>query len=245
MIDVSDILTKNSGGALNPVQERQSLLRLMTWLSPSYPVGAYTYSHGLENAVEVGALKTVEDAYQWLRGVVCFGAGQSDVVLLRHAYQAILDRDNETLFKIAELAEAFCGTEELALETMAQGRAFLDITSKSWPCEALDSLVKVWPEQPAYPVVVGVAAAGHGVSLEDTAAAYLHGVAANMVSALVRLVPFGQTDGQILTARLEPVVIETAGKALKMPLEEISNSCMMIEISSMQHETQHTRLFRS
>ncbi|MGH1350738.1 MAG: urease accessory protein UreF [Methyloligellaceae bacterium] len=226
-------------------QHRTSLLRLMTWLSPSYPVGAYTYSHGLENAVETGVLKTVEDAFAWLQGVIRFGAGQSDVVLLRHAYKAIKDNDDQALFKCAEMAEAFCGTEELALETMAQGRAFLDITSKSWPCEAVERLIKIWPEQPAYPVVVGVAAAGHGVALEDTAVAYLHAMVANLVSALVRLVPFGQTDGQILTARLEAVVIETAGKALKIPLEEISNSCMMIDISSMQHETQHTRLFRS
>ncbi len=231
--------------AASPTKQRESLLRLMTWLSPSYPVGAYTYSHGLENAVEVGRVKTVDDAFKWLHGIIRFGAGQSDVVLLRHAYQAILNQDDKALFKCAELAEAFCGTEELALETMAQGRAFLDITSKSWPCEAIDRLVKVWPEQPSYPIVVGTVAAGHGVSLDDTSAAYLHAMAANMVSALVRLVPFGQTDGQILTAKLETVVIETAGKALKIPLEEISNSCMMIDISSMQHETQHTRLFRS
>lgn len=222
-----------------------ALLKLMTWLSPSYPVGAYTYSHGLENAVEVGSVKSVEDAFQWLSGVVQHGAGQSDVVLLKHAYQAIVDGNDEELVRVAEFADAFCGTKELALETLAQGRAFLDITLKSWPCEALDRLVKVWPEQPAYPVAVGVAAAGHGVPLDEVAAAYLHAVVANLVSALVRVVPFGQTDGQILTARLEPVVLETAGNALLIPLEEISNSCMMIEISSMQHETQHTRLFRS
>ena len=225
----------------NPI----SLLKLLTWLSPSYPVGAYTYSHGLENAVEAGALKNVEDAYHWLSGILRYGAGQADVILLHNAYRAAKVEDNKQLHHVAEFAEAFSGTKELALETLAQGRAFLEITQKSWPCDALENFIKTWQGETAYPIAVGIAAAGHSVPLKDTANAFLHAMAANLVSALVRVVPFGQTDGQILTAKLEPLVLDTSEKALTISLEEISNSCMMIEMSSMQHETQHTRLFRS
>ncbi len=138
-----------------------------------------------------------------------------------------------------------CGTKELELETQAQGGAFLEITEKSWSCDALGILKATWQGPYPYPAVVGVAAAGHEINLSETATAYLHAFAANLISALVRLVPLGQTDGQKLIAKLEPLIIDVSQQALLTPLEDISNACMMIDISSMHHEQQHTRLFRS
>ena len=230
---------------MSTIMDKVSLLRLMTWLSPSYPVGAYTYSHALEYVVELEEITDVDTSKDWLSGIVKYGAGQSDIVLLHTAYQAALNNDVEALKKCAEFSVAFCGTKELELETQAQGRAFLDITRKSWHTDTLDLLTSAWQGPYTYPVVVGVAAAGHKIGLAQTAYGYLHAFVANLISALVRLVPLGQTDGQILIAELEPLIIDTADQALSTSIDNISNACLMIDISSMQHEQQHTRLFRS
>lgn len=225
--------------------EQAALYKLLAWLSPSYPVGAYTYSHGLEHAVEAGLVSTATEAEAWLCDVVEFGAGHADAVLLAAAHRAAADGQREALRETAELAAAFAGTRELALEAHAQGAAFLKITSEAWHTPALDMLAECWDGPYAYPVVVGCAAAGHGIALEDAIAGYLHAFAANLVSAAVRLVPLGQTDGQRITAALQPVALRAARKALDTGPEQISNASWMSELCSMRHETQHTRLFRS
>ena len=225
--------------------DQTSILRLMTWFSPSYPVGAYTYSHGLETGVANGDIKDVDTAYDWLETIITSGAGKSDVIFLNEAYNAILNNDHDALAQAAEMSAAFCSSQEIELESTAQGRAFISVTEQSWPCDALGVLKTCWEGPYVYPVVVGVVAAGHNVSLRETGAAYLHAFSANLISALVRLIPLGQTDGQRLTARLEAVVIKTAREALELSLEDVSNTCLMVDIASMQHETLHTRLFRS
>ena len=97
----------------------------------------------------------------------------------------------------------------------------------------------------AYPVAVGVAAAGHGIAARSALNAYLHAVIANFVSAGVRLIPLGQTDGQRLLAALEPIVAATAARALTTKLDDVGSAAFRADIASMRHETQYTRLFRS
>lgn len=225
--------------------EDHALYRLLAWLSPGYPVGAYTYSHGLEQAVESGLVCDAETVRQWLADLVELGSGFSDAVFLVHAHRAVLEGTPHRLREVAELAAAFCGTKELALESHAQGRAFLDITEAAWNTDALATLRAAWDGPYAYPVAVGCAAAGHGIALESAVAAYLHGFVANLVSAAVRLVPLGQTDGQRIIAALEVCVTDTAGRAVDCSIEEVGTASVMSDICSMKHETQHTRLFRS
>lgn len=221
------------------------LYRLFSWLSPGYPVGAFSYSHGLEFAVEDGQIRDADSTRLWLEDCVARGAGFADTVFLAEAHRAIAADDRDRLSSAAELAAAFSTTRELALESHAQGAAFLDITEKAWPCDALARLRSSWDGPRAYPVVVGAAAAGHSIPLGASATAYLHAYAANLVSAAVRLVPLGQTDGQRITAALEPLVAETVEQALDEEIERVCTSTLMTDISSMKHETQHTRLFRS
>ena len=102
-----------------------------------------------------------------------------------------------------------------------------------------------WDGPVAYPVAVGVTAAGHGIAIEPALSAYLHAVTANLISAGVRLIPLGQTDGQRLLAALEPIVASTAARALITPLDQIGSAAFRADIASMRHETQYTRLFRS
>ncbi|MFW6024595.1 MAG: urease accessory protein UreF, partial [Dichotomicrobium sp.] len=186
-----------------------------------------------------------ESARDWIGDTVAFGAGFSDAVFLAAAYRAVSAGDAARLAEAAELAAAFPATRELALESHAQGRAFLAITTEAWSAPALDELRACWDGPCAYPIAVGCAAAGHGIALADAASGYLHAFAANLVSAAVRLVPLGQTAGQRILAGLEDTVAQTAARALETDVEEVASATLMVDVCSMKHETQHTRLFRS
>ena len=219
------------------------LYRLMTWLSPSYPVGAFSYSHGLEFVVEEGVVRDAATLETWLTDLLILGSGRNDAVLFRHAFDAA---DNPTaLREIAELAAAFVASAERQLETTAQGRAFAEATRDAWPSAALDRLLESWEGPLAYPLVVAVTAAGHGLPLKPSLYAYLHGFAANLVSAGVRLIPLGQRDGQRVTAALEKAISETVKVALTTPLEDLGGAAALADLAAMKHETQYTRLFRS
>jgi urease accessory protein len=136
-------------------------------------------------------------------------------------------------------------SKERLLETTTQGRAFLDATRAAWPCEALARLDAAWDGAVALPVAVGIACAGHGIACEPALHAFLHALTANWISAGVRLIPIGQSDGQRVLAALEPVVAATATRALETPLDDVGSSALRADLASMRHETQYTRLFRS
>jgi urease accessory protein len=217
----------------------------MAWLSPAYPVGAFSYSGGIEQAVESGDITNAATLKRWLTVVLAEGSGFCDAVFFVHAHGAVSAGDDAALWTVAEIAAAFVPSKERHLETTAQGRAFVEATRAAWPCAALDRLAAVWDGPVAYPVAVAVAAAGHGVAREQALPAFLHAVAANLISAGVRLIPLGQTDGQRLLAALEPVVAATAGRALGTPLDQVGSATFRADIAGMLHETQYTRLFRS
>jgi urease accessory protein len=229
----------------NERMESAALFRLMAWLSPAYPVGAFSYSSGIEWAVEAGDIKDAATLRGWIAVMLAHGGGFCDAVFLVHAHRAVADGDDTALAAVAELAAAFAPSKERHLETTAQGRAFLDTTRAAWPTPVLDRLLAVWDGAIALPVAVGVACAGHGVPLAPALNAYLHTMTANLISAGVRLIPLGQTDGQRVLAALEPVVASTAQRALAMPLDEVGGAAFRADIASMRHEAQYTRLFRS
>ena len=219
------------------------LYRLMTWLSPAYPVGAFSYSHGLEYAVEEGIVADAATLHDWLADLLELGSGRNDAILFRHAFEAA--DDPPALRNVAELAAAFVASAERRLETMAQGQAFAEATGTAWPCAALDRLIQAWDGPLAYPLVVAVTAAGHGLTLKPSLHAYLHGFAGNLVSAGVRLIPLGQSDGQRVIAALEQSVAKAVAAALATPLEDLGGSAVLADLAAMKHETQYTRLFRS
>jgi urease accessory protein len=232
-------------GITTMMTEPPALYRLMTWLSPAYPVGAFSYSGGLEYAVEAGDVRNAASLRQWLGTILTSGNGGSDAVLFVHAHRATEATDDTALRAVAELAAAFVSSRERHLETTAQGRAFVEATRAAWPCAALDRLAAAWDGPIAYPVAVAVACAGHGIALDAALPAFLQAVAANFVSAGVRLIPLGQTDGQRVLAALEPVIAATAQRAMATVLADIGSATFRADIASMRHETQYTRLFRS
>lgn len=225
--------------------DETALVRLMSWLSPAFPVGAYTYSHGLETAVEDEDIRDRQSATDWIADIVSHGAGRVDAILLAHAWRAIVNEDDAALAEIAEEAAALSSTAELSLETESQGAAFVKAVEAAWPTAAMDRLRMAHDGPVAYPVAVGVAAAGHGVALTDTTVAYLHAFSANLISAVVRLVPLGQTDGLYIARSVEPLLPSVAASAIATDLDQLAVSTFVAELKSMQHETQRTRLFRS
>lgn len=222
-----------------------SLYRLMVWLSPAYPVGAFSYSSGIEWAVEVGDIKDVRSLQSWLDAMMVDGAGASDGILFAQAHRAVAAGDDAALTRIAELAAAFAPTRERYHETTTLGRAFVDVTGAAWPCAALTRLEEAWRGAVAYPIAVAVACAGHGVPLAPALHAFLMAILSNWVSAAVRLVPLGHTDGQRVLKALEPVVSKTARQALAAELDDLASVTFRADLASMLHETQYTRLFRS
>jgi urease accessory protein len=222
-----------------------ALYRLMSWLSPAYPTGAFSYSHGLEYAVAEGLVRDRESLIDWVAIAVASGAGKSDGALLAAAWRAATADDRVALDAAAELAAAWRGTAETALESRAQGAAFLSATRAAWPHPLLDALALRHRGELALPVAVGAAAAAQQVPLSAALTAYLHAFAGNLVSAGMRLIPLGQSDGQRAIAALEAVVAATADHVLKTPLERIGTAAPLLDWCSMRHETQYTRLFRS
>jgi len=221
-----------------------ALFRLLAWLSPSYPVGAFSHSHGLEWAVEQGWVKDRAGLTAWLSDLLAAGSGWNDAVFFVHAHAAA--GDGARLAQLAGLAAALVPARERQVETLAQGTAFRLISENAWPVAGLDAL----PDPLPYPIAVGALAALHGVPLRPALAAYLHGFAANLVSAAQRLVPLGQTDGQCALAALAALVDDVATRAAVLdpaadPFEALGGACLVSDLCAMRHETQYTRLFRT
>ncbi len=221
------------------------LYRLLAWLSPAYPVGAFAYSSGIEWAAEAGDIADARSLQSWIETLLRHGSGFCDAVLFAHAYRAVEALDRSALRDVTELAAALAPSKERHLETTTQGAAFIDATQKVWPCAGFELLQTACDGAVAYPIAVAAAAAGHYIPLEPALAGFIQALVANWVSAGVRLIPLGQTDGLRVIAGLEPVVAETAARALTTSLDDIGSAVFRADLASMRHETQYTRLFRS
>jgi urease accessory protein len=225
--------------------EAAALYRLMTWLSPSFPVGAFSYSSGIEWAVEAGDIHDAASLRDWLASMLADGSGFCDGVFLAHAHRAAASLDDAGLREVAELAAAFVPSRERHLETSAQGRAFIEIARAAWNGDGLDRMVSCCDGIVVYPVALALVSAAHEIPLAPTLHAFLHALISNWISAGARLIPLGQTDSQRVLAVLEPIVVSTVKRALEASLEQLGGATFRADLASMRHETQYTRLFRS
>jgi urease accessory protein len=223
-----------------------ALARLLAWLSPAYPVGAFSYSHGLEMAVEEGAVRHRDDLVDYITTALQHGAGAVDGGLLALAWRAASADVVARLDGITELAAAWRGTQELALEATQPGASFLSVTLSAWPEPRLATYQARHAGRLTHATAFGVAAAWHGIPLREACFGWLNAFAANIVSAGVRLVPLGQTDGQIATSALLPAVTAATEAALAITKpDDLGTASPVLDQFSMRHETQYTRLFRS
>jgi urease accessory protein len=217
----------------------------MTWLSPAFPVGAFSYSSGIEWAVEAGDIADAAGLRDWLSAMLSDGGGFCDAVFLTQTHRAVTAHDDAALQATAELAAAFVPSRERQLETSSQGRAFIDTTRAAWSCEGLDEVISACGGPIVYPVAVGLVSAAHGIPLEPALHAFLHAVVSNWISAGSRLIPLGQTDSQRVLAQLEQEVAATVKRALGASLDDLGSATFRADLASLRHETQYTRLFRS
>lgn len=238
-------ISEPAEASVMPKGEAAALYRLMTWLSPAFPVGGFSYSSGIEWAVEAGDITDAATLADWLDAMLGEGSGFCDAVFLVQAHRAAEEGDEACLREIAELAAAFVPSRERQLETSAQGRAFIEIARAAWDANGLEAMIGTCAAPPAYPVAVGVVAAAHAVPVSPTLHAFLHALVSNWISAASRLVPLGQTDSQRVLAALEPAVAATAARALPATLDDLGSATFRADLSSLRHETQYTRLFRS
>ena len=252
-----------------------ALYRLLAWSSPGYPTGAFSYSHGLEWAVESGAIGDLQGLIDYVTAVLSRGGGWVDAVLFAHAWRAAsdtvafdarvpLDRGpphppvasaplapSDTLAQldtVTQLAAAFRGSAETALESRQQGAAFLDVTRRAWPHPILEAFAQRTASAGtpvAHCIAVAVACAAHGIALTPALHSYMHAMGANLVSAGARLIPLGQTQAQVAIARLSPTITTIIERALATSFDDLGTAAPAVELCSLRHETQYTRLFRS
>lgn len=232
------------GTTMTAITTSAALYRLLNWFSPSYPVGGFSYSHGLEWLVESGGVRDRADLARWITDILALGSGRNDAILFAHAHHATAANDEDGLATVMTLALAFAGTAERRLETCAQGRAFAEVSRATWGSPTLDKTANL--ETPiAFPVAAGIVTADHRIPLSIALLAYVHAFAANLVSAGVRLVPLGHTDGQRALIEIETAVKDAVERGLSGDLDDLGTVAMMAEMASMHHEIQYTRLFRT
>jgi urease accessory protein len=213
----------------------RELFKLLTWLSPAFPVGAFSYSHGLETAIREGTVTDADALSAWIAGLVEHGSGWTDAVLFKAAHDA--SGEPADLADVVELAEALTPSLERRRESLGQGEAFL-IAARAWGPQPVEGAV-------AYPVAVGAVCGAAGVGLEAALTAWLHAFAANLVSVAVRAIPIGQTDGVAVIAELEPLTLGAAARAAKSSLDDLGSAAILSDIAAMRHETLGVRLFIS
>jgi urease accessory protein len=226
----------------------QALLRQQSWLSPAFPTGSYSYSHGLEWAVEAGHAQDRKSLVDWLEADLSYGSGRNEAIFFSEAWRCAMDDDRAKLYEIAELAAAFRGSSEFALESSQQGAACLATLRRVWPDRLLDWLSETLGErhiQPTFSVVLGIRSARQGIPVSVALPAFLQSYIANLVTAGVRLIPLGQTDGQAALAELEQAVLAASAQAKMATIDDLGSAAFMVDLASMTHETQYTRLFRS
>jgi len=211
----------------------RDILTLAQWLSPAYPVGAFAYSHGLEAAVQAGWVTTGQELDAWLGDIIRHGSGRNDCILLRAAHDATGADD---LAVVNDIALAIAASGERQLEQKLQGAAFSKTTAAIWGGARADYV---------YPVAVGAAASHLKLDPTLTAAMYLQATISNLVSAAMRLMALGQTEGQAVLARLTPLCDDTAKATSDLTCDDLQSTTFMSDIAAMQHETLQPRIFRT
>jgi len=211
------------------------VLTLAQWFSPAFPVGAFAYSHGLEQAIADGDVTDPQSLSAWVEDVLHFGAGRNDALFLAAAFHASENaKEAATLLSIDAQARAFTSSKERLMETDQLGAAFGRIAT-SLSGDDISGL--------SYPVALGKAAQQAGLPLKLTTSMYLQAYISNLVAVGQRLIPIGQTDGQTIIQNLTPLCQEIA--SMGGTLDDVSSTAFASDIAAMRHETLNSRVFRT
>ena len=208
----------------------RQLLLLLNWMSPTFPIGGFAYSHGLEQAISDG-LSNAEALKSWVADLLQSGSAWNDAVLFAHCW-------NDKTEDLNAIALALCGSAERYQETTQLGRNF-SVAANVWLGAPVPEDVM------AYPIAAGSACLAAGIEKEPAVLAFLQGFCATQVSVAVRLIPLGQTKGLEVLRDVSPIIAAVATRASSATLGDLGSDCILAEISAMKHETLESRVFRT
>jgi urease accessory protein len=218
---------------------------VLTWFSPSYPIGSYAYSHGLEYAVEEGLVKDPQTLLGWIRDLLFFGTGYNDSIIINSIYDSVANDNCVEFDYISQIANAIKPTKEIALESYQQGVSFKNILMDVYSNSNLTFYLNRLADCITYPSVVGVAGGIFEVEKKLLLHSYLHAFTSNILSAALRIMPIGQTEIQKIIFQMKGNVEEMTNKSLGLSLSDLGSSVFISDWASSKHQNQYTRLFRS
>jgi urease accessory protein len=221
------------------IDRNDAHLKLQNWLSPAFPTGGFSYSHGLEWAVEAGWVLDATSLQAWLEDILMLGSGRQDAILISEAVR--FATSPKQFDELNALALALAPSSERRLETVQQGNSFQRAIGESWNSE--NAITRF--DEIAYPVAFGIAVAQHGIALSDAIPAFLNAFLSGLISAAIRLSIIGQRDGQKLLAALVPKIRILATDIGNTTLDDLGSATLGVDFASLKHEEQYSRLFRS
>jgi len=207
----------------------RDMMILQAWFSPAFPTGAFSYSHGVETAIQDGLITDGQSLRGWIATVLRHGSGRTDLLFIKAAYKGVEEAN--------ALCLALCASKERLQETAELGQAFSRVANTSYQTDLPDGL--------AYPVAVGMAALAEDLDLTLTLQGYLQAFAANLISVGVRAIPIGQQAGQNCLVGLYPVIEEVSAEAAKASLDEVGSAALLSDVMAMKHETSSPRIYRT
>jgi urease accessory protein len=249
--------------------DMHSLILLLNWMSPTFPIGSFAYSHGLEQAIADGQLRDKEEVAGWIGDLLQRGSGWNDAVLFAQAH-ALPHPPSRHLLPLEETGEGLSdhrllppfarekvpdradegrrALNDLALALAGSAERYMETTQLG---RSFNIAAAVWTGEEqrenvmAYPIAAGAACKSVGIDQQDALAAFLQGYCAALVSVAVRLVPLGQTAGLQVLRDLSPVIVSVAERAQHASLDDLGGDCIAADIAAMKHETLEPRIFRT
>jgi len=216
-----------------------SLLYLLQLVSPSLPVGAYSYSEGIETLVTENKIKNALTLQDWLEGELNWGSIRLDTAIVLRSYsQNSLDYWNQWLSAVRE-------TQELRDMSHQMGYSLLRLIASCEPVLHQRLIIELSDSPVNFAVIFGALAGYWQIPLPDTILGYLHSWANNLVGAGLKLIPLGQTEGQKILITLQPTLLKTRQEVLTIEDEELFSCGWGLSLASMTHANLYSRLFRS
>ena len=207
---------------------KESLQILQTWFSPLFPVGSFSYSHGLEAMINDNLIKSKEDILDYLKSILKHGTGKNDIILIKYTYLGE---------ELNDLAISLCPTKERKIESIEMGNAFRKVLGDSWNYKI--------QENTAYPISVGKAAKYFNIPLNLTIISYLQSFASNLINVCVKHIPIGQKVAQDCIIQTYDLIREIENESKNLELEDLGGVCFTSDIYSIKHENLKTRIYKT
>ena len=207
---------------------KEALQILQTWFSPSFPVGSFSYSHGLEAMINDNLVKSKEDILDYLKCILKHGTGKNDIILMKYTYQGE---------ELNELALSLCPSKERKIESIEIGNAFRKVLADSWDFKI--------QENTAYPIAVAKAAKHFNIPLNLTLVSYLQSFASNLINVCIKHIPIGQKIGQDCIIQTYDLIRELEKESENLNLEDLGGICFNSDIYSIKHENLKTRIYKT